>query len=350
MISIELISVTRRYGSIPALDGVSMDFAAGAFTALLGPSGCGKTTMLRLIAGFEAPDQGRILFDGRLIADVRRQVPPEKRGIAVVFQSYALWPHMDVAGNVGYPLGARGADRRAADSQIAAALEVVGLDGFQLRRIEELSGGQRQRVALARCLVAEAGIILFDEPLANLDMHLRASMLDSFRLIHARTKATIIYVTHDQSEALALADRVAVMDRGKVLQIASPFDVYQSPANERVAGFVGRGALVTAQSVDKDRATIGGRAIGVRMRSPGSGPGKVLLRPEGLRLAADGLAAIVTSVIYRGPSYEVWVELAGSREKLVLDCSAAPSIGETVRIEVADAWLIPDSQTLSPPG
>ena len=149
-------------------------------------------------------------------------MPPEERGVGIVFQSYALWPHMDVAGNVAYPLKTRGADRRTIDAKVADVLAVVGLDGFGARKVDELSGGQRQRVALARCLVADAGIILFDEPLANLDMHLRASMVDVFRDIHRRIGATIVYVTHDQAEALALADRVAVLDRGRLLQVAPP--------------------------------------------------------------------------------------------------------------------------------
>lgn len=221
MSEIKVERLTKRFNETAALDAVSLDFAAGSFTALLGPSGCGKTTMLRLIAGFEAPSQGRVLFGDELMADPQRQVPPEARGVGVVFQSYALWPHMDVAENVAYPLKARHVKRGEIAGRVGAVLDIVGLNGFESRRIEELSGGQRQRVALARCLVADAKIILFDEPLANLDMHLRSSMVDAFRDIHRRTGATIVYVTHDQAEALALADRVAIMSRGKVLQAAA---------------------------------------------------------------------------------------------------------------------------------
>ncbi len=187
MSDIRVERLTKRFNETAALNAVSLDFPRGSFTALLGPSGCGKTTMLRLIAGFEAPSEGRVLFGEKLMADPQRQVPPEARGVGVVFQSYALWPHMDVAENVAYPLKARHVKQGEIVARVGAVLEIVGLNGFEKRRIEELSGGQRQRVALARCLVADTRIILFDEPLANLDMHLRSSMVDAFRDIHRRT-------------------------------------------------------------------------------------------------------------------------------------------------------------------
>jgi iron(III) transport system ATP-binding protein len=344
MTSIQLERVSRRFGNLVAVDGVSLDFADGSFTALLGPSGCGKTTLLRLIAGFEAPDEGVIRFDDRLVADTRRQVPPEKRNVGVVFQSYALWPHMDVAENVAYPLRVKGAERRLADSRVLEVLASVGLGGFEQRRIEELSGGQRQRVALARCLVADAGVILFDEPLANLDMHLRASMVEMFREVHHRTGATIVYVTHDQAEALALAGRVAVMDRGRMLQVAPPAEVYHSPADATVAGFVGRGTLVAGQATGDENGSaiveIAGRRIAARAARAVAGPVKVLLRPEALSLADTGLPATVLSSTYRGPVHEVRLGLAGGGEELVLDCRHPPAVGEQVHAAVADAWVI----------
>ncbi|WP_245493094.1 MULTISPECIES: ABC transporter ATP-binding protein [unclassified Mesorhizobium] len=268
MSEIKVERLTKRFNETAALDAVSLDFAAGSFTALLGPSGCGKTTMLRLIAGFEAPSQGRVLFGDELMADPQRQVPPEARGVGVVFQSYALWPHMDVAENVAYPLKARHVKRGEIAGRVGAVLDIVGLNGFESRRIEELSGGQRQRVALARCLVADAKIILFDEPLANLDMHLRSSMVDAFRDIHRRTGATIVYVTHDQAEALALADRVAIMSRGKVLQAAAPQEVYRAPANATVAGFVGRGSIVGGTVIDHARQAGCRRLAGLQWLGP----------------------------------------------------------------------------------
>lgn len=347
MTAISLEGLTRRYGETRAIDRVSLDFPAGSFTSLLGPSGCGKTTLLRLIAGFETPDDGRVLFDGKPVADPARQVPPEKRGVGVVFQSYALWPHMDVAGNVAYPLKTRGEARAAIEARVRKVLDIVGLAGFQNRGIDELSGGQRQRVALARCLVVDSRVILFDEPLANLDMHLRAAMVDVFRDIHRRTNATIVYVTHDQAEALALSDRIAVMDGGRLLQTGSPTEVYRSPAHEKVAGFVGRGAIVAGAIVGED----GGKAVvdiaGHRFRARATrsvpGSGAVLLRPECLDLADEGVPATVVSSIYRGPVHEIRLSLPESGEAIVVDCPEARAPGEAVRVAIADAWVIPAS-------
>lgn len=345
MRGIAVEALSKRFGSTVALDAVSLEFRPGSFTALLGPSGCGKTTLLRLIAGFEAPDAGRILFDGSTIADPAGQTPPEKRGIGFVFQSYALWPHLDVAENVAYPLRARRTPEPAIAPRVARALETVGLSGFERRRIDELSGGQRQRVALARCLVAEAGIILFDEPLANLDIHLRAAMVDTFRAIRHGAGATMIYVTHDQGEALALADRIAVLDKGRVLQAAEPSAIYHSPAAEAVARFVGRGALVSgvvsAAAGGKATVAAGGGVFTARANSDRLGPAKILLRPEGLALDGGGLQATVLDAVYRGPVFEARLALATSGEVLVADSSRPLRIGEAVRLAVRDAWVVP---------
>ncbi|WP_027153449.1 ABC transporter ATP-binding protein [Mesorhizobium sp. WSM2561] len=353
MSEIRVERLTKRFNETAALNAVSLDFAAGSFTALLGPSGCGKTTMLRLIAGFEAPSEGRVLFGDELMADPQRQVPPEARGVGVVFQSYALWPHMDVGENVAYPLKARHVKRSEIASRVGAVLDVVGLNGFESRRIEELSGGQRQRVALARCLVADAKVILFDEPLANLDMHLRSSMVDAFRDIHRRTGATIVYVTHDQAEALALADRVAIMSQGKVLQAAAPQEVYRAPANATVAGFVGRGSIVSGFVVDQAVGTatvdVAGHRFPVRTAGSPAGAVKVLLRPEALRISPEGMQAAVLDSIFRGPVHEVRLALpmAGRGpgqdpgQELLIDSTEAVAVGQRVHLTVSDAWIIP---------
>lgn len=348
MVAVCLENITRRFGDTVALDSVSLEFPEGTFTALLGPSGCGKTTLLRLIAGFEKPDDGRVLFDGQVVADGAFCQPPEKRGVGVVFQSYALWPHMDVAGNVAYPLTMRGVPRREKEQRIQAVLATVGLEGYGQRRIDELSGGQRQRVALARCLVADCRVILFDEPLANLDMHLRASMVEAFREIHQRTGATMIYVTHDQAEALALADRIAVMDRGNVLQVTSPAEVYRAPRHGKVASFVGRGAVLRGDivSAEDDRALvdISGYRFTARCAAA-EAPARmnVLLRPEGLRLSreGDGMRGRVAFVIYKGPVFEVQVALPGRAETLLLDSVEPPIVGADVAVSVIDAWVLP---------
>lgn len=340
MSAIRLDRLTRTFGSTIALDAVSLDLQPGSFTALLGPSGCGKTTLLRLIAGFETPSEGSIYFGDRMMAGNGVLVPPEHRGIGIVFQSYALWPHLDVAGNVGYPLKMRGTERGDLGRQIDDVLEIVGLSGFGARRIDELSGGQRQRVALARCLVGNNGIILFDEPLANLDMHLRATMVDVFRDIHQRTKATIVYVTHDQAEALALADKVAVMERGRVLQHAAPAAVYHEPADVAVARFVGRGSLVQAVAEASGGVSVAGQSFAARSKNSLSGKLLVLLRPEALRLADDGLPATVVSSTYRGPVYELRLALADGAGDLVVDHPSPVPLGSAVRVAVSDAWAM----------
>jgi iron(III) transport system ATP-binding protein len=275
MTAITIEGLTKRFGSTAAVDEMSLELPAGSFTALLGPSGCGKSTLLRLIAGFEQPDAGNVRFDGKTVADPTTQLAPEKRNVGVVFQSYALWPHMDVAGNVGYPLRTRGVGRAETAAGTETALATVGLSGFGSRQVDELSGGQRQRVALARCLIANNPVILFDEPLANLDMHLRAAMLETFREVARRTRATIVYVTHDQSEALALADRIAVIDSGRLQQVASPVDVYNAPANEMVAGFVGRGSVLDAELAadERGKATAQDRRLAVSSARSCTGAG-----------------------------------------------------------------------------
>jgi iron(III) transport system ATP-binding protein len=285
--------------------------------------------LLRLVAGFEAPDGGQLSFGNELIADAKSQKKPEERGVGVVFQSYALWPHMDVAANVAYPLKTRKVGKDEIARRVAAVLDSVGLDGYAKREIEEL---------------ADAKIVLFDEPLANLDMHLRASMVEAFREIHLRTRATIVYVTHDQSEALALSDRVAVMSSGNILQVASPSQVYHSPADRKVAGFIGRGTVVSGTVVRRNGQSaivdIGGTHVAARGQINGMDNVQVLLRPEGVTLSDQGLAAVVQQSTYRGPVHETWLELANG-ERLTLDTPHPLPLGSRVHVGVSDAWIIP---------
>lgn len=335
MISLDAIS--KSFGSEFAVREASISLEEGSFTALLGPSGCGKTTLLRMIAGFEIPSSGQITFDGRVVASPAASVPPEKRQLGMVFQSYALWPHMDVAANVAYPLKARGVNRAETDQRVTRALDMVSLRGFESRSVDALSGGQRQRVALARCLVTGTDIILLDEPLANLDVHLRAAMLDVFADVHQRTEATIVFVTHDQSEALALADRIVVLDHGRVQQIGSPEMIYTEPANGMVAGFVGRGSILTVQT-DGDRPTLAGQPIAARGRL--SGAGQVLVRPGTVQQAESGLAGVVARCRYTGAAYETIVTLE-SGETLTFDALQRQSVGSVVHFVIADSWIIP---------
>ena len=327
MTTITLHAVGKTFGDSRALADISLQFPAGSFTALLGPSGCGKTTLLRLIAGFEQPSTGAVRFDSNVMADGAHVVPPEERNLGIVFQSYALWPHMDVAANVAYPLKSRGLKRDKIERRTAEALAMVSLTGYENRSVDALSGGQRQRVALARCLVTGTRIILLDEPLANLDVHLRAAMLDVFADTHKRTGATIVFVTHDQSEALALADTIVVLDGGQVQQIGTPEQIYAEPANAMVAGFVGRGALVSASH-------------GFAVRGSAAPEGKVLVRPHAVRLTETGLPASVLRLRYTGATYETTLLLANG-DTLVADLPTRHTIGEQVHLTIDDAWSVP---------
>jgi iron(III) transport system ATP-binding protein len=348
MARLTLDGVTRRYGKAAAVDGASLEVADGEFLAVLGPSGCGKTTLLRLVAGFDPVDEGTIAFDGAVVSGPGTHVPAERRRVGIVFQSYALWPHMTAADNVAYPLRTARVPAEEARRRTEAALETVGLAGMGGRRPAELSGGQRQRVALARCLVMEPRLVLLDEPLANLDVHLRAAMEDEFARFHRETRATMVYITHDQAEAMALADRVAVMDRGRVVQAAAPRVLYREPATEMVAGFVGRGAVVHAFC---DGTGEGGRArvhladgMVLPLRCPPgvrAGPARLCLRPEDLEIADDGLPATVRRTSYKGGAVAVEAETALGRLQLTLPDGAAPEPGSAVRIAVRDGWVIP---------
>lgn len=339
MAELMLSVVSRSYGSATVVDGLSLCIPQGAFVALLGPSGCGKTTTLRMMAGFENPDAGEIRLGNRILASPRGSVPPEQRGMGMVFQSYALWPHLSVAENVGYPLKLRGVRGDAYQARVSEALALVQLEGRAQASPQDLSGGQRQRVALARCLVAEPEVILLDEPLANLDRHLRASMEDTFREFHRRTGSTFVYVTHDQAEAMSLADYVAVMNRGRLVQWASPQELYASPRSEWLAGFVGQGSVLRVGGAEAGRVLAG---IDLAQAVSMGGNCPVLVRPQHVRLhqrpAEWGeLAARVEDCVFRGERYEVQLTLAGGQRLLAYhEAGLAP--GAAVAVELMQAW------------
>jgi len=235
MVDVTLESLAKAFGSVVAVDNVSLKIEESEFFTLLGPSGCGKTTMLRMIAGFYRPDKGRIYFDKKLMNDV----PPEKRNTGMVFQNYALWPHMSVSSNVSFGLEMRNTPQEEIKKRVEAALDLVELEGLGDRTPDQLSGGQQQRVALARALVIEPDVLLLDEPLSNLDAKLRVEMRKEIKSLQKKLGITTIYVTHDQKEALAVSDRLAVMNVGKIQQIGSPLEIYSSPKNKFVASFIG---------------------------------------------------------------------------------------------------------------
>jgi iron(III) transport system ATP-binding protein len=273
----------------------------GTFFTLLGPSGCGKTTTLRCIAGLETPDEGLIEVDGTPLFDSARRinVPPDRRAIGMVFQSYAIWPHMTVAENVAFPLTVakhRRYSRAEIEQGVQRALAIVGLDGFQQRPSTRLSGGQQQRVALARAVVQQPGLLLLDEPLSNLDAQLREDMRGELKRLQGQIGITTVYVTHDQSEALALSDRIAILDQGRIMQIGSPEDVYFRPANVFVARFVGatnllEGTLLETRGGQGAVELAGGRKINCAVPDGArSGAVSVSIRPETIRLAAPTAA------------------------------------------------------------
>jgi len=330
------------------VDSIELRIEEGEFFTLLGPSGCGKSTTLRMIAGFEEPTGGRILFDN---VDVTHD-PPNRRGIGFVFQSYALFPHFTVAKNVAFGLQVRKVPREEARRRVAAALEEVQLVDLGEARVDQLSGGQQQRVALARALVIRPKLLLLDEPLSNLDKKLREETRAALRLLHQSTRVTTIYVTHDQEEAMAMSNRIAVLNRGKIHQVGIPEDIYERPATRFVADFIGRNNVLdaTIRSVS-DHCCVVSFADGTellvdtRSRAPGvdlktGARVGVCLRAESLQLSSENgaFSGVVTDVEYGGPVRSCIVDTAlGKLQIEVPGSSARPAAGQRVRLSIISA-------------
>jgi iron(III) transport system ATP-binding protein len=303
--SITLENLSKEFGSLKAVDNVNLEIRAGTLVCLLGPSGCGKTTTLRMIAGFEEPTEGRILIG----SDNVTEAPPYARPTAMVFQSYALFPHMSVYKNVAYGLRARRVPKAEIEARVQEAITLMELEGQERKSPPQLSGGQQQRVALARALVVRPKVLLFDEPLSNLDAQLRVRMRSEIRGLQRQLGITSVYVTHDQEEAFSIADRVAIMNRGNLVQMGTPRELYHQPADHFVAEFVGLSNIVPVEVVEMkaDRAIV--RVFGQTLcsRRPPQNPNNkvsVVLRPEALRIekaGEGGVPARVRALAFTGP-------------------------------------------------
>jgi iron(III) transport system ATP-binding protein len=319
-------SIVKSFGSIRALDGISLEVKAGELFFLLGASGCGKTTLLRTIAGLETPTSGSIHFGKR---DVTK-MPPHKREAAMVFQSYALWPHLNVGQNIAFGLEERRVPKPEIKRRVEEALEMVQLPGFGDRSIDQMSGGQQQRVSLARALVVRPKCLLLDEPLSNLDAQLRVEMRREIRRIVKENGLTGIYVTHDQEEALAMADRMAILTRGKIGQIGAPEEIYRAPLTGYVANFIGETNLITGETIEtRDRFTLAKTAAGPLVGrvtdphwtpAPGD-PVRLSVRPEAWRLHKEhGDNAVVGTICersYLGQRIQYWIETGAGRQQVV---------------------------------
>lgn len=331
---VELRGITKRFGTNTVLGGINLAIPKGEMVTLLGPSGCGKTTVLRLVAGLEKPSEGQILIDGEDVT--HRSI--QQRDICMVFQSYALFPHMSLGDNVGYGLKMLGTPRAEMKQRVKEALAMVDLEGFEDRFVDQISGGQQQRVALARALILKPKVLLFDEPLSNLDANLRRSMRDKIRELQKQFTITSLYVTHDQSEAFAVSDTVLVMNKGEIMQIGSPQTLYRQPASRFMASFMGDANVFPAR-FGHDYVEI----HGYRLPRPaqleiGQAEGTVGVRPEAITLSEHGAESqrcVVRHVAYMGPQYEVTVEWHG--QALLLQVNATrlqPDVGDIYCLEI----------------
>ena len=342
--SIELSGLTKRFHEI-AVDNIDLSVPSGEFFSLLGPSGCGKTTTLRLIAGFEQPTSGRILLDGVDVSGV----PPHRRNVNTVFQSYALFPFLDVRENVAFGLRHQGVGKAEMKSRVDKALNLVAMTSFAKRRPGQLSGGQQQRVALARALVLNPAVLLLDEPLGALDAKLRRSLKVELKALQERVGITFLYVTHDQEEALTMSDRLAVMNAGRIVQIGTPREVYEDPADTYVADFLGAANLMEVEVVSVGALRVGNFALtSNRCEQTTAGSAHAVIRPERVRIEEHGSAgenrvpAMVERVVFLGASTQVLLRLAPGipLQALMQNDGARPDLTQGTPVHV---FLPPDA-------
>lgn len=338
--AVRVKALQRVYGERAVLAGLDLEIAPGEVIALLGPSGCGKTTLLKILAGLEQPSSGEVWMDERCVAMAQHSLPPEQRGLGMVFQDYALWPHMDVQGNVGFPLRMRGVPASELQQRVAQVLELVGLQGMERRSPSSLSGGQQQRVALARAIVARPQLLLFDEPLSNLDRDLRESLCAEMAVLLRELGCTAVYVTHDHEEACALADRVAVVMEGHFHQLDAPQALWSQPRTKEVAQFLKLGALLEAESTGAHVQVQGQQWMHPAPAQQGAG--HVLLPHGALRFGAGQqpahvpVQAQVVSQQYRCGQFDTWVD-AGWGQPLRVASAQRLAVGSRMALHLDTA-------------
>jgi iron(III) transport system ATP-binding protein len=347
MAELKLEKLAKHFAGNPAVHPITTHIGDGEFVALLGPSGCGKSTLLRLLAGFEVPSEGSLAIGGQEMANAAtgKMVPPEARNIGFVFQSFALWPHMTVRRNISFALEVRGVSKPEQLRLSDAALAATGLMPYRDRMPADLSGGQRQRVALARCLVSDPQAVLLDEPLANLDVALRASLQEVFMEFHLRSGATMVYVTHDQAEAMAMADRIAVMQEGRIVQFDTPEALYSRPCNSFVAGFVGEGSVLPITDFirrdGREEARLGSTSIAIR--SGTESPNRLCLRPADLTISeTGGLRVRVLRCTYLGGRYRLHLETPDGH-CLMAESRCSYGQGRQLGLSIGTPWAFCES-------
>ena len=346
MASVTIKGVTKSFGKVTVLQEFNQKFEDGEFITLLGPSGCGKTTMLRLIAGFEKPSSGEIYIGDKLVSSENEFLPPEKRGIGMVFQSYAVWPHMNVFDNIAYPLKIQKINKNEIEERVNQVLKIVHLEQYKDRFPSELSGGQQQRVALGRALVAQPEILLLDEPLSNLDAKLREEMRYEIKEITKKLKITVIYVTHDQIEAMTMSDRIVLINKGEVQQVAPPQEIYSKPKNMFVANFVGKVDFIKGK-VEENKILLD-NSNGQTLSNTSSFKGDVVvaIRPENAILSDDGeITGKVYSKFYLGDCNDLRVEIGnGNILRIIARASTYNTLneGDEVKIKILDYFVFED--------
>ncbi|HDG97320.1 MAG TPA: ABC transporter ATP-binding protein [Desulfobacterales bacterium] len=348
-----LRNLTKKFGHVTAIRDLNVEIKNGEIVSFLGPSGCGKTTTLRLIAGLERPTDGEIYIDGELVSSKKTLVPPERRNLGMVFQNYAVWPHMTVFANVAYPLRIRKIPKKEIMQRVEEMLELVGMRGYEARYPDQLSGGQQQRVALARALIVRPAALLLDEPLSNLDAKLRERMRFELMELHKNTKITVVYVTHDQAEAMVLSDRIMVMNEGTIQQVGTPLEIYRQPVNRFVADFIGVANFVDCKLLEvndgKGTVLVGTGTILECEVSPHVSPGQrgvLFIRPESIELHTrekpGTVAGLVRRKVFLGGKIDYRIEVEGMEWRVEGDPEGTIREGDRVYLLVKRARFIPE--------